>query len=63
MVTDYRRKIGWLEIVAAGAVIYGLIWLELHVPGWKFVVLFWGIVLWLAFAALRLVVALYRLFK
>jgi hypothetical protein len=63
MATDYHRKVGWLEIVMAAGAIYGLIWLELHVPGWEGWVFIWSFALWLAFTALRLAVLLYRLLK
>lgn len=62
-VTDYGRKIGWIEVLVAAAVIAGLIWLELNLPQWKVWIALWGFAAYLAITGIRLVIALFRLWN
>lgn len=61
--TDYGRKVGWIEVPVAAAVIAGLIRLELNLPRWKAWSALWIFVAYLAVSGVRLAVALFRLWN
>ncbi len=60
---NYRQPVGWPEVLIGAAVIYGLIWLESHVPHWQGLVFIWAVALYLVLAAVRLAIGLFRLLK